>query len=505
MRCLYSVNDFRDIITSQGILYNPNSQQGKYLMTYLYAWGDYLITKSKAEIMRQQMGYTEDKKAFIVGDKELTHDGQVLNSPTNPLIKDMIKKLHTLGSYEVWKEAANRLNTPSLELQAFTMLTGLGSILMHKTSTPGVTIALTGADSGSAKTGALRAALSMWGEPEKLGLHTENGGTTNGMVERYLTLHNIVFGLDEVGNIEGKDLSGLIHKIATGSGKIRMQASVNAEREQKASASLIAILTSNHSLYDKIHQYKKNANGEIARFIEFTVRKPKLFYDNPEAGFEIFDTFNKNYGWAGIDFVKNLYKTSEEVVDRKFAEWSNKFKEDFGHDTTYRYYENLITATFTAAELAIEFGIVSLDLERIYKKTIGDMISIRDNGQRVNDIDYESILGEYINAHQTGILAIDDNRVAMDPRTDLIIRAEIDQAKMYIEKRHFRDYLTKNGVSIGEFVFQMKEKGYKIHDRKKRMGVGWKPTTGLSSITTLEIDTTKFLEDLLKEQNETAQ
>jgi hypothetical protein len=505
MRCLYSVNDFRDIITSQGILYNPNSQQGKYLMTYLYAWGDYLITKSKAEIMRQQMGYTEDKKAFIVGDKELTHDGQVLNSPTNPLIKDMVKKLHTLGSYEVWKEAANRLNTPSLELQAFTMLTGLGSILMHKTSTPGVTIALTGADSGSAKTGALRAALSMWGEPEKLGLHTENGGTTNGMVERYLTLHNIVFGLDEVGNIEGKALSGLVHKIATGSGKIRMQASVNAEREQKASASLIAILTSNHSLYDKIHQYKKNANGEIARFIEFTVRKPKLFYDNPEAGFEIFDTFNKNYGWAGIDFVKNLYKTSEEVVDRKFAEWSNKFKEDFGHDTTYRYYENLITATFTAAELAIEFGIVSLDLERIYKKTIGDMISIRDNGQRVNDIDYESILGEYINAHQTGILAIDDNRVAMDPRTDLIIRAEIDQAKMYIEKRHFRDYLTKNGVSIGEFVFQMKEKGYKIHDRKKRMGVGWKPTTGLSSITTLEIDTTKFLEDLLKEQNETAQ
>ena len=505
MRCLYSVNDFRDIITSQGILYNPNSQQGKYLMTYLYAWGDYLITKSKAEIMRQQMGYTEDKKAFIVGDKELTHDGQVLNSPTNPLIRDMVKKLHTLGSYEVWKEAANRLNTPSLELQAFTMLTGLGSILMHKTSTPGVTIALTGADSGSAKTGALRAALSMWGEPEKLGLHTEKGGTTNGMVERYLTLHNIVFGLDEVGNIEGKDLSGLVHKIATGSGKIRMQASVNAEREQKASASLIAILTSNHSLYDKIHQYKKNANGEIARFIEFTVRKPKLFYDNPEAGFEIFDTFNKNYGWAGIDFVKNLYKTSEEVVDRKFAEWSSKFKEDFGHDTTYRYYENLITATFTAAELAIEFGIVSLDLERIYKKTIGDMISIRDNGQRVNDIDYESILGEYINAHQTGILAIDDNRVAMDPRTDLIIRAEIDQAKMYIEKRHFRDYLTKNGVSIGEFVFQMKEKGYKIHDRKKRMGVGWKPTTGLSSITTLEIDTTKFLEDLLKEQNETAQ
>ena len=135
---------------------------------------------------------------------------------------------------------------------------------------------------------------------------------------------------------------------------------------------------------------------------------------------------------------------------------------------------------------------------------MGEIINVRDNIARINDIDYESILGEYINAHQTGILAMDENKVAMEPRTDLIIRAEIDEAKMYIEKRHLRDYLTKNGVSVGEFIFQMKQKGYKVKDRvKKRMGVGWKPTTGLSSITTVEIDTTKFLQDILKEQNET--
>ena len=93
----------------------------------------------------------------------------------------------------------------------------------------------------------------------------------------------------------------------------------------------------------------------------------------------------------------------------------------------------------------------------------------------------------------------------MEPRTDLIIRAEIDNSNLFIEKRHFRDYLTKNGISVGEFVFQMKEKGYKIKDHKKRMGAGWKPTTGISSIMTLEIDTTKFLEDVLKEaSSETA-
>ena len=502
MKSLYSTIDFKDIITENGILYNPNSQQGKYLMTYLYAWGDYLIAKNKAEVMRDQMGYTEDKKAFIIGDKEYTHDNQTLNSPTNALIRDMVKKLHTSGSYDVWKESANKLNTPSLELQAFTMLTGFGSILMHKTSTPGVSIALTGAHSGSAKTGALRAALSMWGEPEKLALHTEKGSTNNGYVERYLTLQNIVFGLDEVGNIEGKELSGLIHKISTGTGKVRMQSSVNAERKQKGSASLIAVFTANHSLYDKINQYKKNASGEIARFIEFNVRKPKVFYDHPEKGREIFNPFNSNYGWAGIDFIKNLYKTDEDVVLNKLEAWSVKFKKDFGYDTTYRYYENLVAATFTGAELAIEFGIVDLDLERIYKKTVGDMIIIRDQGDKLNEVDYESILGSYINQHQTGVLTLEDNKVIMEPRAELIIRGETDQSKLWIEKAHLRNYLTKDGVSLREFIFHMKENGYKIQDRKKRMGAGWKPTTGLSSINTLEIDTNKFLEDKIKETEE---
>ena len=40
-------------------------------MTYIYRWGDYLLSKSKAEIMRTQMGWTPDRKAFVVGDKEI--------------------------------------------------------------------------------------------------------------------------------------------------------------------------------------------------------------------------------------------------------------------------------------------------------------------------------------------------------------------------------------------------------------------------------------------------
>jgi hypothetical protein len=97
----------------------------------------------------------------------------------------------------------------------------------------------------------------------------------------------------------------------------------------------------------------------------------------------------------------------------------------------------------------------------------------------------------------------ENNRLNQEPRGELLIRAEIDTAKMFIEKRHFREYLAKSGISVSDFVLKMKAKGYNIRDHKRRMGTGWKAATGFSSVMTLEIDTTKFIEDLIQENNET--
>ena len=64
---------------------------------------------------------------------------------------------------------------PGLELHAFTMLTAFGSPLMHKTSTNGVTISLTGADSGTGKSGSLYAANSVWGHGRDLSVGGSRG------------------------------------------------------------------------------------------------------------------------------------------------------------------------------------------------------------------------------------------------------------------------------------------------------------------------------------------
>jgi hypothetical protein len=324
--------------------------------------------------------------------------------------------------------------------------------------------------------------------------------TENGMTGRYLGLHNIPFGLDEVGNILPKTLSQLIHKISQGKSKIRMQASVNAERDHEMSASLVAIFTSNHSLYDKLTTLKKDPNGEVARLIEISVRKPEVFKNDGALGREIFDSFRFNHGWAGPEFVKAIYKVGELEIAKMIEKWCAKFSKDFGDDTAYRFYQNLIAASMVSGEIANAADITEFDLDRIYKKIVTEMITIKDNVVKINSVDYESILSDYINKNQTGILAFTDDKITMEPRTAFVIRVENDVNTMWISKTEFDKYLSDMAVSRKEFLFQMQQSGIDVDsgkDTKKRMNAGWKDF-GKSATRVYKIDLASLPNILIK-------
>jgi hypothetical protein len=341
----------------------------------------------------------------------------------------------------------------------------------------------------------------VWGNPKDLSVLEATG---NGMTGRYLGLHNIPFGLDEVGNIQPKDLSQLIHKISQGKSKIRMQASINAERDHEMSASMVAVFTSNHSLYDKLTILKKDPNGEVARLIEFSIRKPQIFKDDATMGREIFDKFRFNYGWAGRDFVFNLYKYSDSEVLKMMEAWVTRFRKDFGEDTSYRFYENLVSSTLTAGEIAVKAHIVDYDLDRMYEKIVGEMISIRDNVVKVNEVNYESLVGEFINVNLQNILSFKDNRVVQEPRGPLVIRAEMDNNLIYLSRPDFRKYLSENMVSTREFTFHMEKAGIKVKESKKRMGTGWKDANGSVTVMAYAFSLDKF-QDIIEKIDEAKQ
>jgi hypothetical protein len=58
-------------------------------------------------------------------------------------------------------------------------------------------------------------------------------------------------------------------------------------------------------------------------------------------------------------------KYSNEEIEAKVSVWVDRFKKDFGDDTAFRFYENLVAVTMVGGEIAAEADVVHIDLERV--------------------------------------------------------------------------------------------------------------------------------------------
>jgi len=504
MKQIYAQEKFKEIMSSNGVLMNPIGNGVQYLMTYVYKWGRYLIDTQSAEIMRTQMGWADkEHSAFVWGVKEFSRDGKTTDAPVSGLCKKVANLIRAEGSYAEWKASMEKLSNESMEIHAFALLCGFGSVLMNYTTTPGVTLGLSGA-SGAAKTGAMYSALSVWGDPVGLSIHTDEGATGNALVGRMLGLHNLPFGFDEIGNMKQENLSKAVLKISDGSAKLKMQASINAERDYEASASLIAIMTANGDLYDKLGALKANPEGELARLVELKFYGvPEYLAQNTRMGPFMFDRLKKNFGWAGPDFIQQLYAThTDEQITERLNVVIEKFKIDFGDFMPYRFYENIMGTAMVVADMLKEFNILDLPKERIYNVILGHLIGIKDGVRRISKIDYESVVGSFVNTHQANVLAIKDGKITMEPKGPLYIRADVDKSLLSIDAGEFNKYLAELQVSSRELIHHLKLLGINTTTSKRvRLGTKWKDATAVYNAVCYQFDSTDLVDELIPEDD----
>jgi len=469
---LYDGTELRKLIAKHGVLFDAKTNQWKEIMDYLIFAGGIAQAAETAQQLHTQMGWTYTHDAFVAGNVEIKSDGSEVPSALIDTIKETSRHVYRAGSYDTWKELVGKLNIEGFELHAFVALTGLSSVLMNYTPTSGVTLSLVG-DSGVGKTGSLYAALSMWGMPKDMSVLET---TPLAVMGRFLSLHNLPYGLDEVGAVKGQDLGRIIHWISQGKAKLRMQASTNAERTHENSASLIGIFTTNHSIVDKIYSSKQNAVGEMARLIEFFMKKPKLLKDDPSQGRVMFHPLLSNHGWAGPEFVKGLYIEGKEAIDKRLDYWANKFKKDFGDDTAYRFYESLVATTMVAGEVADKYDILHYDLDRIYRNVVAELIDIRDNVHKTEQINYVSTINEFVQQNLGSVLLVHEEKHPLTPHNALLIRVDNDARELCLSKPAFRKFLVEDkGVSPKQFVFQLQEENIGVIEKRKKLAAGWKP------------------------------
>ena len=501
MKYAYAFDKMKELLASNSINFPP--ELAKYVSEYLRKWNEFLQNVKAAEIIRMQMGWTENFDAFVTGATEIMASGEERPAATSPLVKNVSKLFRPTGSYEKWQESANAFNTPSLELHALGLLAGFGSPLMRMTSTAGGVISYMSPETGIGKTGSMYAGLSVFCDPYYISL-ADGSATDNALTGRYLAIKNLLFGLDEVSNIESDVLSRLIHRISQGRAKARMQSSVNAEREIEMGAALIAIMTTNQSLYDKLKQVKKSPDGEIARTIEFRLEMPQAFIDDPSLSKRIVDPLRFNYGHAGPILVRRIFDKGDTAVRAMIENWAERFRDDYGRNPAYRFYENIISCCFAGGQIAVEAGIVQLDLQRIYRVVMKTMNDMKKQVFNLNDMDYKSLIGDFFNKYHTGFLIFNESQVVNEPRSAVVGRIEVHNSVQYISKTEFQKYLASPGLQISSTAAEKAwlKNGILKEIKRQRLTTGWKVGTHQSAVACYVFNTEGLPEDYLDKSSD---
>jgi len=476
---LVSMDEFRKIMARHDVVISPKNAPLMY--HYIEKWIEYYQNLKEADMMRMQMGWTEDYDAFVFGSTEITKNSVQRNAVTSPMIRNASRLVRPFGDYGIWKQCINMLDLPGYQIQAFGLLLGFGSPLMRRTSTAGSVVNFLNSDTGAGKTAALYSGLSVFSDPYNSSL-IEGGATANAMIGRYLAMKNIMLGMDELGNFDPTELSRLVHMISQGKAKLRLQSSVNAERELEMGASLIVGATSNQSLHSKFFEKKSRPDGELARMLQFTVTKPPLMAQDPvKYGIQIFDPLRTNYGHAGPDFIKYCFSVGDSHVRKAMDKRMNQFTKDFGGDSAYRFYINTVTSCTAGGDLAKEADIIGLNIDKIYDKITEDLIDQRNKSMKLNTPDYRGLFSLFMHDNWPNFLVLNNGMVVSEPRNGLVGRMEMGGPEVYVNKDAFKKFLTSRQISEEEFIKPLEKDGFFIRSEKKRLAAGWRPMGGLAT------------------------
>ena len=481
LKLLGAPDKYKEFLFTNGIILNGKNIET--LKEYLMKWASYYIHRNRAEDMRVQMGWVSSAyESFIAGNTEITKNGD-FNCPTSPAVHNVAPHIRKEGSFSGWRVAAEQLMQEGFQLHRLSLLMGFGSVLVPMTNIGGLVVSLSG-EKGTGKTGALQAGLSVFGDPIKLKITTEEGGTINGLFSRATTLKNILMGIDETSNFKPEIVSKAVFRLPMNEQpKIRLMSSYNVERKVGEGSSQLILMTTNQSNKQKLFANgKANPEGELRRLLEFDMYKPPGGLAESR-GQQLFEPFKNHFGHAGPLFIRSIYDTGVDRVKQLVTDWKTRFLKDFIDETAYSYWTGGLAAIFAGGEIAVKNKIIDYDIEELYRFII-DKLYAMHNETNKTVVSYEDLINEFIITNMTSTLMIDEDtgKIMMEPRSDsLIIRIDVNSGSVYISSAALKKYLDKLQIGVSHFENTLLNKdilrkggGDMTAPYKMRLGTGWK-------------------------------
>lgn len=464
---------FRDAIGERGIC--PHGQQLDHIMSYTNHWVNQYQKTKQAKLGRVQFGWADDNQCFIVGDREIRAD-EVRYSPPTTATVDIARKFIKSGTLEGWRTIADFFTTPGMETQLFALLAGFASPIMPFTRTQGGVISLHSPKGGTGKTTILWMINSIFGHPKDTLLIRED--TVLARANRVGVLNNITSCTDEITNETPENLSNFVYSMLHGRARNRLQASANAERDNKITWNNINIVTGNATISDKLYLKKDMPDGELRRIMEFGLSLPPGVSkaDSDALFLQLFD----HYGVAGEVYIQHLIQHASTIFDT-FLHIQRKLDVAAGLQQREQYWSATAAATLTAAVFVKNSGVMTLtdaDIKRLYQWAVAYLTALKGQAE-AQAMSLHDMLGGFLSHHINDLLIINGNpnnglfeAPIREPRGKLLLRYEPDTRELCVNAAKFREYCAERQMPYAGVLASFEREKMFGGATRRRLGKG---------------------------------
>ena len=498
-----SKEKFINAVAQQGIAILGKRQE--LLMSYVTRWVEELQAMGKSEIARKQFGWLEDDSAFIVGDREIRADGQVLYSPPTVVTLPTIPAFKPKGDFHVWKDIINAYGRPGMEQRAFAFFMGFGGPLMKFVGEgflDGFLLNLVSQRGGSGKTTLLHAINSIYGNPKQLMLSYKD--THNHRMQRMGTMQSMTPTIDELTNLEVKIMSNLVYDITSGKGKNRMSGKANVERINLTTWQIPVVSSSNRRVKDALMTLKSFPDAELLRILEDEILPDTQ--DDPTWSKSHFGRIISNYGHAIDPYIKYVASNLPTVIEL-LGRVNRKLDRAANITNTERFWSAGIAIDITGGIIARNLGLHNIPIEPVFDHAV----NLVNNTRNKNNEEFSSVadyLGGFLQRHYQDILVINgkthsrtglEQAPIREPRGKVVVRYEPDTKMLFVVNKEWRDDCAKSFMGYEDTLNPYRKSKAYIGLKKKRMlaGTAMGASDGVMALT---FDTSKldfFAEDAI--------
>lgn len=480
---LLDPQELRKELASKDVL--GTEKQLKLLTDYMMKSSKNLISTTKAELMRKQFGWHDDDKVFILGDKEYSKEATRF-SPPSSITEAMVPLFEPKGTFEKWKEVFDLYGREGYEAHAFAAGIAFGAPLFKFTGHAGVIINMIHPNSGTGKSTILRMCNSVYGHPAKL-MFTDDD-TYNAKITKMGIHNHLPVTLDEMTNTTSEELSALVYQATQGRGKDRMLASTNELRINDTTWQTMCLSSANASFYDKLGERSDRPDGELMRIMEFhldhissdgsiDVDYGRMMFDNQ---------LMENYGHAGPRYITFLMRNKTRVLT-KLAEVQKALDTAIGARQSERFWTAAAASVITGCIAAKEAGLHNWDVGKLFTYACNQIIMLRATclppPATLTCVNFlGGVLNKYLMNNTLAIKGATDGRSktkiftppSIEPRGDIIVRAETDTKRLFVAKKAFKQECTARRVSYSQIIKELEACGIFVQETRIRLTKGYK-------------------------------